>query len=521
MCSRLGDCTSHLDCASYASCSAEECNLNPDCMGHGDCPLVQSCFSLQCLRNATCLTNLDCPLTQQCTGNVCSRIAGCTSAMDCPPLMVCLDGQCARGEPCRTEMDCPTNQSCVAGNCLDLDACTLDTDCHPTRHCEAPLCVRNDPCSTQDECPPTQACINNTCTQFTGTGTLTCPPAPVGVRILQPVVLTATLGSVVPGTFSIRWTNEGLVDSFGISRPDELALVNADTAVLSLTPVVAGQYRVGARLTQRNGQDQTCVVEFTVGAPVANLNVQLNMNQPVDVDLHLLHNVGQASGMRAPQDDPNWFFTHNWGPPEGFTCENAIGLLDCPALETRRAQPDCHFSNCSRCTVVMPDQPACTPRLLRWDQDVTGMLSEPNGTQHTYTYPFTAGGSAASEVNPSLDIDNRRGCYMDALGVRVCTPENISILSPNPGTYTLAVHYFGEPFLPGVPGSNRRGQPPGATTSVEVQLFCRGPATSMQGGFRRFQCNDIPVNGWCFPADVTFGPQGCTAITAATRTFTF
>ena len=99
------------------------------------------------------------------------------------------------------------------------------------------------------------------------------------------------------------------------------------------------------------------------------------------------------------------------------------------------------------------------------------------------------------------------------------TPENISIPQPRPGRYTIAVHYYGKPYVPGDASSNQRGEPAGARTTVEVELFCRGPATDVQGGFRRFTCTDVPVDGWCFVTDVVWGASGCEQFAPATRTF--
>jgi hypothetical protein len=434
---------------------------------------------------------------------------------------------CVRGTQCTQDTQCAANEHCTNGRCEPNTSCTTNADCPADQYCDTTTmsCTRAPGCQTMNDCPAGLACVNNRCQQFTGMGTLTCPPPPANVRILDPLMLTAMLNNVVPGTYTFRWSVQSLIDSAGNDIPNTLALNGADTLTVRFTPVVPGAYTLKATLTQLNTQDVSCTVAFPVDGPTANFNAQLIMNDAVDVDIHVLHPEGRAMGGRpAVNNEANWFFNFNWGPTDSATCHitNPLdGYVNCATMEEKRVLPDCNFTNCTTCTVRVPDQPSCTSKILAWNHEQAGTVAHPNGTSPTYTYAFAPPGMTLSaDVNPRLDIDNRRGCYTDGLGTRVCTPENISIPQPRAGTYTVAVHYYGKPYLPGVPTSNQRGEPAGAKTSVVVELFCRGPATDPQGGFHRFNCTDIGVDDWCFVTDVEWGPSGCQSFSAATRTFT-
>jgi len=229
----------------------------------------------------------------------------------------------------------------------------------------------------------------------------------------------------------------------------------------------------------------------------------------VDVDLHVMHHVGRdrfdlvdLSGAST-----NWFYYQfNWGPSYNLAWLDAFGYTTNNAAEYVRVMPDCHYNNCDACTVTVPGQPACAPASLAWNSDYIGSTF----------YPFVNGPAVSTDANPKLDIDNRRGCYQDALGNSVCTPENVSIKAPGPvsGTYAVAVHYWGEPVteISGQYLGNRRGYaPPGlGRVDVDVEVFCRGV------GFKRFHCAGVPVDGWCFVAAAAWNgaTSQCTSLTA-------
>jgi hypothetical protein len=181
-----------------------------------------------------------------------------------------------------------------------------------------------------------------------------------------------------------------------------------------------------------------------------------------------------------------------------------VAAYTCATEETLRTMPDCFFDSCTACTVVVPGQPACVSQSLPWNTESL--------------YGFTGAGTVSADANPFLDIDNRRGCYSDELGMRVCTPENISIKHPyRSGAYTVAVHYWGEPVVQSGEGftANRRGVAPAGLSSAtfDVELYCKGV------GFQRYRCANVPVNGWCFVADAQWTGSQCSQFATPTRTF--
>jgi len=418
------------------------------------------------------------------------------------------------------DQDCLPTQTCTSGVCQNTPPCLTRNDCPMGLVCDNGTCTRSPPCTRTADCGAGLACLNGTCTPFEGSATLACPGAPTTARILDEVTLTATITGGVADTFTIRWTVDQVLDSQGQNQANTVALSGADTPTVRFPAVVPGQYRLRATLSQVGAMDASCTVDFTVAGPTGAFNAQLVWTTAVDLDLHLLHPLGQANGIRAPRTNANWFYQFNWGPPEEFSCQNNVGLVNCPTLERARVLPDCHFGNCTACTVAVPGQPLCAPTVLPWNTAASGTLTHPDGTLKAYSFDFpNAAPNVPATASPKLDIDNRRGCYQDALGNTVCIPENISVDTPRPGRYTVAVHYYGAPYVPGQQVTNQRGQPTGSTASSEVEIYCRGPATNPQGGFQRFPCTNTPVDGWCFVTDVVWGPNGCESFQPATRTF--
>lgn len=412
--------------------------------------------------------------------------------------------RCVAGTGCSAAtapLSCASNDPCFAGFCDPVSGCgrtavDADGDGHLPTACGGDDCNDADAASFGGNPEVNGDNRDNNCNGFTdeGFGSLMCPAAPTGVRILDPVTLTATLSGVVNGAHSIRWSV--------VTQPQAngLALNGATTPTVRFSPVVRGSYTLRARLTQVGAVDQSCDVALAVAGPDEDFNAQLIMTDGVDVDLHLLHPEGRASTNLG-----DYFYDFNWGPQNAFSCQDFFGDWEtCPSEETQRVLPDCHFGNCTACTVVVPDQPACTSQSLGWN------LNTP--------YPFTGGGTVSADANPRLDIDNRRGCYADALGTRVCTPENISIKRPaaRTGRYTVAVHYWGEPVVKSgneFTGNQRGVAPAGkARINVEVELFCKNV------GFRRFRCQNLAVDGWCFVADATWDGTQCSAISAVSST---
>ena len=423
-----------------------------------------------------------------------------------------------------TPFACPAVGACSVGFCDPAGGCgsrplDADNDGHFPVACGGDDCNDTDPQSHTGHVEVPGDGRDNNCNGFTdeGFGLLACPAPPGATppspRILDPISLTATISGAAAGTYALRWTVVAEPQS------NSLALQNAATPTVSFTPVIRGQYKLRARLTQTGATDQTCDVTFTVEGPDEDFNAQLVMRESIDVDLHVIHPLGGA----LENASDGYFYDWNWGPINAYSCWDGLGWYTCASLEDARLIPDCHWSNCGACTVTVPGQPACEPTPLQWNVNTTGTLAELDGTNWSYSYPFAGGGAAISvDANPKLDIDNRRGCYTDTLGSRVCTPENISIRHPGnaaAGRYTIAVHYWGEPLVQSgadFTGNARGVAPPGqATANVDVEVFCKGV------GFRKYRCNNIPVDGWCFVADAVWNAatSQCSAISAPTRTF--
>jgi hypothetical protein len=159
------------------------------------------------------------------------------------------------------------------------------------------------------------------------------------------------------------------------------------------------------------------------------LEVTLFMNDPLDVDLHLIGGIGSTTF------DFPFHTLHN--PAEPFR-DN----------EDR----DCYWDNCPVCTVSIPGQSciAVAPRQVDFDNPADGA-------------------NLADKQDPQLDIDNQRGCFTAANGELQCIPEKITVETPAAGTYRVFPYLWGDALAlnPGLAST-----PP--STVVTIQIQCRG-----------------------------------------------
>jgi hypothetical protein len=253
-------------------------------------------------------------------------------------------------------------------------------------------------------------------------------------RVLQEFVLTASApGASAASTF--RWDLIGT--PAGADAAAQL-LVNATSSqarFTAVTPSALGvrDYRLRVTLQEPELPAQTCDVTVEAERVPDALQVSLFMNDPLDVDIHLIGGVGST------RFDMPFHELHD-----------PIDFDDDP----RRS---CHWDNCQVCTVQIPGQGTCvatTPRVVDFSNPRNGAsLADPN--------------------DPQLDIDNRRGCFTGDNGDLQCIPEKISVENPPPGTYFLWSYLFG----------NAGAVTPGAlttptSTTITLEVECRGVRTT-------------------------------------------
>ncbi|MBX3274118.1 MAG: hypothetical protein KF729_27880 [Sandaracinaceae bacterium] len=157
-------------------------------------------------------------------------------------------------------------------------------------------------------------------------GTITCPgdtTVPAG----QSVTLTAVGVGIASYSWSIVSAPAGGASTarWSPSPPN--------TATVSFTPTIVGDYVIEVRGTDAAGRVVTC--RFTVRALPHGLRVELSWNGTGDVDLHM-HNPTTQPWFRAPEDCYYANRTPAWGAVLDFDNTSANGpeniRMDSPAL---------------------------------------------------------------------------------------------------------------------------------------------------------------------------------------------
>jgi hypothetical protein len=396
-----------------------------------------------------------------CTANFC----------DGPPVCSIASGGCTTGaDPVCT----PANATCFTSACVraansGAGACVdtaINGDGDAVTKCGPDNVYNGGANNTDDDCRENDSAIypghaenidgkDNDCDGYTDEGQVTVAncanmtQAPSPTAVFQQTSVTANIsdpsGGVAPYLMEWSVTAE--------PRANSLALTGVTTNQVRFTPILYGAYTLRLRLTQPNAADIVCDKIVNVPAPNVGINVTLYMEDAVDVDLHLMH----------PWGDPTWISTF-----DGWTSDY-----------------DCYFGNCKMCTVTVPGQGGCAATgPLEWD--AVGGLT--NG-------------------DPTLDVDNLRGCYTDANGIEVCTPESISIVTPPAnGSYVIAVHYYGPAY----------GQSATPAIDVYVKAFCRGASTTyeLQSVCQALIYDPYTDLDWCIVGQVNWDATGCTSITS-------
>ena len=409
----------------------------------------------------------------QCSANFCDGTAYCDGTPVSGGCKTGADPVCSPANaPCFTAA-CVRSANGGAGGCVDT-AINLDGDA--VSKCGPDNVYNNGATGSDDDCnenntqiypgaPENVDGLDNDCDGFTDEGSvsLNCaglvqtPPGSPDVfsDISVNVPVSDPSGGIAP--YQLLWevTQEPLNNS--------LALRNVATPTVGLTPVLYGTYGLRLTLSQIDQADQVCAHSLTVPAPPVGINATMQMQDSADFDLHIMH--------------PNGTYA-DWDSTE-----------------------DCHFENCSMCTVVVPGQGTCSATgALDWINE--SYSYEPYGD----SLEFFGGGQPYTVNSPTLDVDNLRGCYDDAAGNRVCTPESISLdTPPTNGRYTVAAHYYGQ---------SSDGSPTPYGADLTVRVFCRGATTTF---FKTYTCNNMDPNDSCFVADIVWSGGVCTGITTPTR----
>ncbi|MFH1810162.1 MAG: hypothetical protein ABIJ09_15555 [Pseudomonadota bacterium] len=483
--------------------------------------------------------------TTDCRSDVCtaSGISWAANDLETPPqdTLACTDHICSGGAAqvvahderctatwCQGEAYCDTNAQ--TGGCktrnppvcaLTNSECFTNPRCDNTLHCiqdrinvdgdATPKCGADDiwqggTYGSDDDCADSNALrnralsesndgIDNDCDGYIdeGLSTMNCAAkshAPVPPVLFEPVTLTVPV-AIDSDDANLRMSWSLISDPAGGNS--SLALSGVSTNAVTFEPVLFGDYTL--RLTMSHPDptvpDQVCPYAINIPPPTDELNVTMIMSASnVDMDLHLLGPVGGswAWGHAWDYAEQNYYYGTNWWCPYGddTVIDNEVPYWICDSYGSNAATAlrDCHWSGCNACKVVVPGQAACV----------------------LPTFPTNWGVATYGNEDPTLDVDNRRGCYADGSRT-VCTPESISVPVPsraiplgNNQRYTVAVHYFGSDG--------------GADTTVKVRMYCKtasGQQTTMVNS------PTMHPGDWWFVRDFQWEGAGCTGIVAPTR----
>ncbi|PNF25788.1 hypothetical protein B7P43_G12126 [Cryptotermes secundus] len=179
-CRKPGDCFTHSDCPSTASCVDNRCRNpceNPDACG----------------RNAECLPTAHtalcrCPAQTRGDAKVECVQLECADSNDCTPSKACIDSRCV--DPCSLPNVCGQNAHCLplnhvgvcscysgyTGNpqlgCVTVQYCSTNSQCPAGTRCNSGICTSE--CTSARECISDQLCIQGVC-QPTCKSNYSCP----------------------------------------------------------------------------------------------------------------------------------------------------------------------------------------------------------------------------------------------------------------------------------------------------------------------------------------------------------
>jgi hypothetical protein len=370
-----------------------------------------------------------------CKRQVCSGGAVATQNNDAetPADVGCKDGTCVNGTPTTVENDgnCSDTLVCTVGSC-NVDGTCTQTPQDNLCSCSAGqtgICRLADARDTNND-----GCI---CLTPAAAPVCSVDDGDLDKRVLERFELNATPAVFAAGT-TFTWELVGTpagVDPAAqllgnaTNRTTAFFQPTAPSATAGAPPAPVRDYLLRMTMQEPDLPPQSCQVAVSAEKIPDTLEVTLFMNDPLDVDIHVV------GGVSASQFDFPFHTSHNPAAP----------FNDNPNL-------NCYWDNCAVCTVNIPGQgcTAISPRVVDFDNPADGA-------------------ALADPQDPQLDIDNQRGCFTGANGDLQCIPEKITVVEPDAGTYFVFPYLWGNalalnPGLASTPSS----------TTVTVELKCRG-----------------------------------------------
>ena len=440
----------------------------------------QNCKQHQCADGSVVAVADDADLPAQdsqsdCLREVCDagEIVSIANNDETPPAdgSACLEGTCDNGTASYSPNDdsCDDSILCTAGTCLEDGSCAFTPD--------DGLCPACPDAQASAQCRPEHpSADSNGCLCLTP-AVLTCSATPTTQPVLEPFALVATAPNAAAGS-TFLWELVGVpVDV----DPSAQLLSQEQSATASFTATSpsadsSDSYTLQVTLQEPDLPPQTCLVNVIAEALPDTFEVSLFISNSVDVDLHVIG--GERSN---PEDlkydlpyhplhmpdticDNSCFYANDGVCDDGgegssySVCDYGSDCSDCGARTNNsplvdNPNRDCFFENCNICSVEIPDQPTCqviAPRVVDFDNPADGaFLSDPQ--------------------DPQLDIDNRRGCYLNASLETVCIPEKVTVEEPAPGVYFVWAYLYGNALAT---TTGELTVP--ADVTVELEVKCKG-----------------------------------------------
>ncbi len=384
--------------------------------------------------------NTDCQ-REVCSGGVSVQVADNTQL---PADVGCAEGACQGGVP----VTVPNNGGCDDAAVCTVGTCNVDGSCAQVADDDLCDCAGNQ----VGLCLPGDG---RAATSGNLAGCVCLQPAPLSCnvddgdtvkQVLERFELNASApGAAVGSTFA--WELVGTPT--GVD-PSAQVMGNATSATAAFfqatAPSAAGvaDYQIQVTLREPELPPQTCIVAVEAQPIPDALEVTLFMNDPLDVDLHLIGGAGNR-------------------------------LFDMPFHELHDPtfgddeDRDCYWRNCPVCSVSIPGQScvAVDPRIVDFDGD---------------------GADINDEQDPQLDIDNVRGCFTLATGELSCVPEKITVETPVAESYVIWSYLWG---LPNTDTPGTLSSP--AVTTVTIEVKCRGQVLSVERTLRSDSANGSGV----------------------------